>query len=462
MRKREKLDNILNECLERVLLAGESVEECLQSYPDYAEELRPLLDTVLSARQVSDIEPRAEFKSRARYEFQQALREKAEKKSRGWFSWQPAWSAVVASIVTFILVSGVTVGAAGNSMPDQPLYPVKLATEQLQLTITRSPLSKAELYVRLADKRVAEIVYLASKDKSEEIESVTRRLDTNLEKIAVLSMAPGAREDRGDVTPAKPEAIQEPPPRPGLMLAPAEPPEGQAPPSEAAPRRPALSERTPLKAPSQQPGSRVEPPTEKTDEEAISIERLQQIKDRAKLRAVIARYAENHTDKLRKALKNAPPSVKQALLRAIAVSEARYKEADKALEGEQNDSEQVPPETAPKRPQGNLTPRKIAPAPRTAPEPTKVAPQRPLDERNSSPEPSRPSRNRAESYKPQPETEAGVNNIEQANDVERRKATIVPYNRNRSEELREALKDAPETDGSTGSPADTASSKAID
>ena len=360
MRKQEKLDNILNECLERVLLAGESVEECLQSYPDYAEELRPLLDTVLSARQVSDIEPRAEFKSRARYEFQQALREKTAKQSRGWFNWQPAWSAVVASIVTFVLVSGVTVGAAGNSMPDQPLYPVKLATEQLQLTITRSPLSKAELYARLADKRVAEIVYLASKDKPEVIESVTRRLETNLEKIAVLSQAPGAREDRGDVTPAKPEAAQEPPPKPGLMLAPAESSKDEAPPSEAAPKRPTLSERAPLKAPSQQPSSRVEPPTEKPDKEAISIERLQLIKDRAKLRAVIARYAKNHPDKLREALKNAPPSVRQALLRAIAVSEARYKEADKALEGKQDDSEQVPPAAAPERPQGNL-PQKIAP-----------------------------------------------------------------------------------------------------
>ena len=255
MRKQEKLDNILNECLERVLLAGESVEECLQSYPDYAEELRPLLDTVLSARQVSDIEPRAEFKSRARYEFQQALREKTEKKSRRWFNWQPAWSAVVASIVTFILVSGVTVGAAGNSMPDQLLYPVKLVTEQLQLTITRSPLSKAELYARLADKRVAEIVYLASKDKPEVIESVTDSLQTHLVEIAVLSQVPGAREDRGDVTPAKPEAIQEPPPRPGLMLAPAEPPKDEASPSDVAPKQPALSERAPIKVAPEKPAS---------------------------------------------------------------------------------------------------------------------------------------------------------------------------------------------------------------
>jgi len=450
MGKSKKLDNILNECLERLLLSGESMDECLQSYPDYAEELRPLLDTVLSARQVSDIEPRAEFKSRARYEFQRALREKAEKKSRRLFNWQPAWSAVVASIVTFILVSGVTVGAAGNSMPDQPLYPVKLATEQFQLAITRSPLSKAELYAELADKRVAEIIYLADKDKPDVIETITRRLDTNLEKIAVLSLAPGAPEDGGSEIPAKPEAAQEQlPSEPRLMLAPAEPPKDEAPPSEAAPKRPTLSERAPLKAPPQQPNRRVEPSTEKPDKEAISIERLQLIKDRAKLRAVIARYAKNHPDKLREALKNAPPSVRQVLLRAIAISEARYKEANKALE-EKQDSEQVPPKVAPERPQGELTPQKAIP------EPTKVAPRRPLNRQDSQQTPSQPSRNRTESYQPQPDkTEAGVNNIEQVNDVERRKATIAPYNRKRSEESHE-------TSDSTDPPANTASPNTID
>ena len=428
MGKREKLDDILNECLERVLLSGESIDECLQSYPEYIDELRPLLNTVISARQVSEIEPRQEFKASARYQFQQALREKTARQSRRFFNWQPAWSAVVASIATFILVSGVTVGAAGNSMPDQPLYPVKLATEQFQLAVTRSPLSKAELYAELADKRVAEIVYLADKDKPDVIEATTRRLDTNLEKIAVLSLAPGALEDGGSGIPAKPEAAQEQPPsEPRLMLAPDEPPKDETAPTEAAPREPALSKRAPVKVSPERPTISAEPPTKKP----ISIERLQKIEDRDKLRSLIARYAKNHPEKLREALKNAPPSVRQALLRAIAISESRYKEANKALEEKQGGTEQAPPNVVPKRPQSELTPQKATP------EPQKVAPRRPLNKQDSRQTPLRPSGNRTESYKPQLD-KPEVSDSEPAQDIERRKSASTRYSNNR-DNLRETL-----------------------
>jgi len=443
MGKREKLDDILNECLERMLLSGESMDECLQSYPEYADELRPLLNTVLSAQQVSEIEPRPEFKASARYQFQQALREKTARQSRRFFNWQPAWSAVVASIATFILVSGVTVGAAGNSMPDQLLYPVKLATEQFQLAVTRSPLSKAELYAELADKRVTEIVYLADKDKPDAIEAITRRLDTNLEKIAVLSLAPGAPEDGGSEIPAKPEAAQQQPPsEPRPMLAPAEPPKDETVPTEAAPRKPALSERAPIKVSPERPTISAEPPKRTPDKEAISIERLQKIEDRDKLRAVIARYAKNHPEKLREALKNAPPSVRQALLRAIAISEARYKEANKALEEKQDGAEQTPPNVVPKRPQSELTPQKATP------EPQKVAPRHPLNRRDSQQTPSQPSRNRTESYKPQLDKP-------EVNDSEPVKDTPPPVR----QVIRQAIAFQ---DGSTDSPANTSSPEALD
>ena len=49
MRKAVKLDNILNESVER-LLRGESIEECIGTYPERAAELKPLLETALLAR----------------------------------------------------------------------------------------------------------------------------------------------------------------------------------------------------------------------------------------------------------------------------------------------------------------------------------------------------------------------------------------------------------------------------
>ena len=46
------VDDVLNECIER-LAAGETVEQCLASYPDYAVELEPMLRTSASTMNVA-------------------------------------------------------------------------------------------------------------------------------------------------------------------------------------------------------------------------------------------------------------------------------------------------------------------------------------------------------------------------------------------------------------------------
>jgi len=72
---------ILNECIDRII-KGEMVEQCLRSYPDQAKELEPLLRTALNVKIASNIQPRAEFKARARYELLATLREMEAKKSQ--------------------------------------------------------------------------------------------------------------------------------------------------------------------------------------------------------------------------------------------------------------------------------------------------------------------------------------------------------------------------------------------
>ena len=128
MKTDKEFNNILNECLER-LLKGETVEQCLKSYPEQTAELKPLLETALAAKRASAIKPRADFKARARYQLRSALSETAPRPSLGWF---PRWATVTAIVLVLLLVGSGTVIAAGNSMPDSPLYPVKLATEEAQ------------------------------------------------------------------------------------------------------------------------------------------------------------------------------------------------------------------------------------------------------------------------------------------------------------------------------------------
>ena len=184
MKRDKELSNILNECLER-LLEGETIEQCLRRYPEQANELKPLLQTALAAKRVSAIQPRADFKARARYQFRSALKEAAAKK-RPFFSWFPRWATVATIALVLLLAGSGTVAAAGSSMPDSPLYPVKLATEEVRLAFTPSPLGKAGFCAELAERRVAEIIYLAERGDVQQLELITRRLDERLLILVAL------------------------------------------------------------------------------------------------------------------------------------------------------------------------------------------------------------------------------------------------------------------------------------
>ncbi|MBI4187857.1 MAG: hypothetical protein HY529_01485 [Chloroflexi bacterium] len=293
MRKTRKLNNALDECLERLLLKGETVEQCLQSFPEYADELKPLLETALSVKQASAIQPRPELRDRARYQLYSVLQNTAPKKSHSFFNWQPQWAVVLTAVLVFLLAGSGTVAAASSSMPDQVLYPVKLATEKVRLALTPSSIGKAELYARLADKRVEEIARMADESKAEQIERVTQGLNTYLTRIIDLSSVKKIKDGAVPVAPAAAEA-------PELKRA-LEPEKAPAP-SVAT----GLAERG----------------KEKGGKDGR----------REKLRETVAHYASSHPERLRALLDKVPPEDRPALLRAIAVSEDGYKKALESLD----------------------------------------------------------------------------------------------------------------------------------
>ena len=295
MKESESFDNILDECLER-LLGGETIEQCLQNYPEQADELEPLLQTALSVKKASTVQPRAEFRARARYQFQSALQEIESRRGFRFFAWQPRWATAVAVVLIILLLGGGTVAAAGNSMPDEILYPVKLATERVRLALTPSALSKAELYIKLADKRVEEIIYAANKGDSQQVELAAQRLDAHLMSIAALAAVP--KEEASVMLAPAPAAEPEPAPPPV--------------PAPAAVPAPAQAREVPQAVPP------------KADKQAT-------------LKVVVKRNAMKNPNRLRAALETAPESVKPALRKAIRISEAGYEGALKSIEGGKGD-----------------------------------------------------------------------------------------------------------------------------
>jgi hypothetical protein len=276
--KDSEFENILNECLDR-LASGETLEQCLQSYPEQAAQLEPLLQMAQAVIKASAILPRAEFKARARYEFRSALQAEATKRRQPLFRLR-RWSVALMVVSILLLAGGGTAVAASNSMPDSPLYPVKLAAEQVQLTLTPSDMGKARLCAVLADRRVAEIICMADKGDAQRVELATQRLDERLEMLTELASA----EEEG---------------APGA-----------------------------LRAPSLAPAPAPAPVEEAPAEEGVSAEGER----RAELKSVVMRCADTNPAALRAALKEAPASAKPALRRAIFISEIDYDRALAALD----------------------------------------------------------------------------------------------------------------------------------
>jgi hypothetical protein len=279
--KDKEFNNILDECLERIL-GGETLERCLKLYPEQAAELKPLLETVLVVKEASAVEPSPEFRARARYQFRSALGEKAAPKRRPFFGWLPQWAAALSIVLVVLLAGGGTVAAASNSMPDGILYPVKLAAENVQLALNTSELGKARLCADFADRRVAEIVYMAEKGDAHQVELITERLDDRLETLAELASGLGG-EESGELR--------------GMLTAPSS--------TEPSPAPPVALE-----------------PGEGGKHGTV---------DNADLWATVADAATNNTELMRAMLENVPESVRQALLEAIAVSEAGYEKVLEAL-----------------------------------------------------------------------------------------------------------------------------------
>ncbi|MGA2368559.1 MAG: DUF5667 domain-containing protein, partial [Dehalococcoidia bacterium] len=88
----------------------------------------------------------------------------------------------LAALLVFVIASSGTAAASSQAMPDEPLYGVKMAVEQAQLTLTTSDVDKAELYARLAEKRAQEIAVMADKGKTDQVVATTAKLNYQLDQ----------------------------------------------------------------------------------------------------------------------------------------------------------------------------------------------------------------------------------------------------------------------------------------
>lgn len=180
-----KFETVLDKCIDDIISCRYSVKECLEAYPEFAVDLEPLLETACTSFEAAAVEPRPEFRARARYEFYAAVDEMAARKISPWFSFTARWAQAAVGLAAGLMITGTgVVAAASGSLPGQALYSVKTFSEQVQAGLTFTDSGRTQMYAAMADKRVSEIVTLVDTGRAELVSEATDRLDANLSAMS--------------------------------------------------------------------------------------------------------------------------------------------------------------------------------------------------------------------------------------------------------------------------------------
>ncbi len=166
-----EFEAILAQCTEDILRQHRTLDECLQTYPHYAAQLKPLLlagmmTSRLKAPQLSTQSVNAlELRLRSQMKQQKRLPQRRSGLSYGLS--RLAAVLVIALLLAFGSGAGL-VAASSNSIPGDPLYGIKRLWEAIVLAL--SPLTGPQdaLWQHIAETRLDEIERLAAEGKLNE------------------------------------------------------------------------------------------------------------------------------------------------------------------------------------------------------------------------------------------------------------------------------------------------------
>jgi hypothetical protein len=159
--------SLFQECLQRIQ-SGASLEDVLASHPQEADQLRPLLIAARLAQEAGkDILPSTAAQSRSLGRFlsaAQQARQNASRKPGGFLSPFAFRLAILVFVLLIATASAVAVSA--QALPGQPLYTVKLATENTRLMLATNPRQRLELEQSFDSERAGEVEELIHLSRS--------------------------------------------------------------------------------------------------------------------------------------------------------------------------------------------------------------------------------------------------------------------------------------------------------
>ncbi len=147
----DELEAILETCIEDIAEGEASPEDCLIRYPQYADEMEPILLTAAYLRNAKDVKPSPFLRGRIRAELKYAIKNDPPRGKNPIFFWRMALNFAV---LLFALLMTNTVFAQG-ALPGDSLYNWKLTSERVWRMVSADPLGTD---LQLSNRRINEYV----------------------------------------------------------------------------------------------------------------------------------------------------------------------------------------------------------------------------------------------------------------------------------------------------------------
>ena len=218
------LAELLDVCLRDIQSGAGTIEDCLARYPQHADELRPLLEMAVWLEGVKTPEPSPAFQAQLRQRLMDlpeptpaprqplafpVLAGRRRAVSRGAVRWLAAAAAVM-----LLVLSLSTAALASDALPDEPLYPVKRATEQVRLAVTFNAADRAQLHAMLAELRRREAEAMLARGQAGQAENLLQEARQQQDRAVALGLpAIPAAAPTVQPSPLIPTATRPAPPR---------------------------------------------------------------------------------------------------------------------------------------------------------------------------------------------------------------------------------------------------------
>jgi hypothetical protein len=167
-------DNVLIEAFEdclRAMEAGATLESALARYPQFADELRPMLLAVQAVRPSQPLRVPKQSEEASHARLLARARELRQQNRRSFALWPQLNLVARLALIVLVLAAGGlgAASASAQALPGEALYPVKRLVEQAQLNFADAA-TRAALEQQFEQRRLAETQAVIAQQREAEVE----------------------------------------------------------------------------------------------------------------------------------------------------------------------------------------------------------------------------------------------------------------------------------------------------